>query len=311
MYSLAFCLMVLHISAYSILCLSSPFSTMSRCFVIRAHVGDDILDSSGLLIALATLGVLCWIMSVVVSLMVSMSSSSCSVSNRFLNSSWNSIFLDPICVASTLGGLLVINCFPFHLYVQLWLLINILWSLPILTWLTVTSMTMSRLFVRMYSVSVFVTPFGFFHVHLLSAFSYENGVPEMCTRCSCLFCMVYINLVYINFQQCATTVNACSAGVCRKPFKPRMTRFCNAKIDLHSCHLKKELVWLVKTNSSAIVLSINRHCNGQIVGGAHINYYDSLKGLTLIECWAIVIHLLLQLFICITNQINSTTGAWI
>ena len=87
MYSLAFCLMVLHISAYSILCLSSPFSTMSRCFVIRAHVGDDILDSSGLLIALATLGVLCWIMSVVVSLMVSMSSSSCSVSNRFLNSS--------------------------------------------------------------------------------------------------------------------------------------------------------------------------------------------------------------------------------
>ena len=66
-----------------------------------AIVGDDILDFSGLLIALATLGVLCWIMSVMVSLMVSMSSSSCNVSNRFLNSSWNSMFFDPICLAST------------------------------------------------------------------------------------------------------------------------------------------------------------------------------------------------------------------
>ena len=40
-----------------------------------------------------------------------MSSSSCSVSNRFLNSSWNSIFFYPIRVSST-------NLFPFHLYVQ-------------------------------------------------------------------------------------------------------------------------------------------------------------------------------------------------
>ena len=47
--------MVLHISAYSIRCLSSPFSTISRRFVIRACVGDDILDFSDLLIALATL----------------------------------------------------------------------------------------------------------------------------------------------------------------------------------------------------------------------------------------------------------------
>ena len=38
-----------------------------------------------------------------VSLMVSMSSSPCSVSNRFLNSSWNSIFFDPIRVVHTLG----------------------------------------------------------------------------------------------------------------------------------------------------------------------------------------------------------------
>ena len=34
-------------------------------------------------------------------------SSSCSVSNRFLDSSWNSIFFDPIGAASTLGCLLV------------------------------------------------------------------------------------------------------------------------------------------------------------------------------------------------------------
>ena len=95
--------MVLLISAYSIRCLSSSFPTISRCFVIWARVGDDILDYIGLLIALATLDAQCWIMSVMVSLMVSMSSSYCSVSNRFLNLSWNSVFFDPICVASTLG----------------------------------------------------------------------------------------------------------------------------------------------------------------------------------------------------------------
>ena len=58
MSSLAFFLMVLHISVYSIRCLSSPFSTISRRFVIRARVGDDILDFSGLLIVLATFDVL-------------------------------------------------------------------------------------------------------------------------------------------------------------------------------------------------------------------------------------------------------------
>ena len=30
------------------LCLSSPFSTISRRFIIRARVGDNILDFSGL-----------------------------------------------------------------------------------------------------------------------------------------------------------------------------------------------------------------------------------------------------------------------
>ena len=118
MSSLAFFLMVLHISAYSIRCLSLPFPTISCHFIIRACVWYDILNFSSLLIALATLDVLCWIMSVMVLLMVSMLSSSCSVPNQFLNSRWNWIFFDPICVASTLSGLLIINAFPFHLCVQ-------------------------------------------------------------------------------------------------------------------------------------------------------------------------------------------------
>ena len=64
MSSLTFLLTVLRIYAYSIHCLSSPFSTISRRFLTRARVGDDILDFSGLLVALATLDVICWIMSV-------------------------------------------------------------------------------------------------------------------------------------------------------------------------------------------------------------------------------------------------------
>ena len=81
---LAFFLIILHISAYSNCYLVSPFPNISRRFVNSAFVCDDILDFSGLLIALATLDAFCWIMSVMVSLMVSMSSSFCSVSNRFL-----------------------------------------------------------------------------------------------------------------------------------------------------------------------------------------------------------------------------------
>ena len=101
--------MVLHISAYSVRCLLSPFPAISRRFDTRARVDDDILDLCGLLIALATLDPQFWIMSLMVSLMVSMSSSSCSLSNRFLNSNWSSNFVDPIRMASTPGGLLVIT----------------------------------------------------------------------------------------------------------------------------------------------------------------------------------------------------------
>ena len=60
--SLAFFLMVLHISAYSIRCLLSPFPASYRRVVIRARIDDAILDLCGLLVALDTLDVLCWIM---------------------------------------------------------------------------------------------------------------------------------------------------------------------------------------------------------------------------------------------------------
>ena len=109
--SLTFFLTVLRISAYSIHCLSALFSTISSPLVIKVRVVDDILYLSGLLIVLATLGAvcvvddilylsgllivlatlgaLCWTMSVMVSAMVSISSTYCSVLNRFLNSSPN------------------------------------------------------------------------------------------------------------------------------------------------------------------------------------------------------------------------------
>ena len=82
-----------------------------------------------------------------------MSSSSFSISNRLLNSSWNSTFFDPIHVASSLFGLLVISFFLSKSMSSLMLLIASLWSFPMLTWLmTVTSVTMSGLFVRMSSL---------------------------------------------------------------------------------------------------------------------------------------------------------------
>ena len=121
------------------------FLIISSRFAIRARVGDDIIDFSGLLIALATLDALCWIMYVIVSFKVSMQSSSFSVTNRFLYS--KSIFLYPICVASSLGGLLVIlsTCTS-----SLMLLISMLRSPPMLIWLmTVRFVLMSGLFVRM------------------------------------------------------------------------------------------------------------------------------------------------------------------
>ena len=82
-------LMVFHISAYYIRCLLSQFCTISRRFVFTARDGDDSLNFSGLLVALATLDVPCWNMSVIVSLMLSMSSGSCSVSNLLTLFEWH------------------------------------------------------------------------------------------------------------------------------------------------------------------------------------------------------------------------------
>ena len=64
--------------------------------LLLIRVGNAILDFSGLLIALATFIALCWMKSVMLSVMVSMSSSCCSISNPILNSSGNSIVFDPI-----------------------------------------------------------------------------------------------------------------------------------------------------------------------------------------------------------------------
>ena len=112
--------------------------------------------------ALASLYALCWVMSMVVSLIVLISSSSCSVSNRFLKWSWNSM--------SYLYGICTWWPFDHKLFTtSLILLIASLWSLPILIWLaTVTFITMIGLFVSMLSISV-----SFHHldkVHMLPAF---------------------------------------------------------------------------------------------------------------------------------------------
>ena len=109
--------MVLPMSAFSIRCLLTPCSEMFRRFVNRARVGDEILDLCRLLIALAILDALCWIIYVMDSLMVSISSSYCSVSNRFLNSSWNStsliLFLWHLLFVASWSYI-----FPFYFYVQ-------------------------------------------------------------------------------------------------------------------------------------------------------------------------------------------------
>ena len=54
---------------------------------------------------MVTLDALCWIVSVMVSLKVSMSSKSCNVSNWLHNSSWNLTFFDRIYAASTLNNI--------------------------------------------------------------------------------------------------------------------------------------------------------------------------------------------------------------
>ena len=105
MSSLAFFFVVLHIYAYFIRCLSSPFSIFTRRFAIRDRAWWRFAEFHWLLIVLYSLDTFRCIMPMVVSLMLSMSSSYWSVWNRLIISSWNSIFFGSICAASTLGGL--------------------------------------------------------------------------------------------------------------------------------------------------------------------------------------------------------------
>ena len=126
---------------------------VSRHFSSFRHQGSCWWWYPGLCVLLTAFGILdalCLIVYVMVSLLVSMSCSSCRVSNRFLNSSCNAIFFYSIRMASTLGGILVINFFRSISTFSLMLLITSLWSLPMLTWLmTVTSWRCLAWFVRM------------------------------------------------------------------------------------------------------------------------------------------------------------------
>ena len=76
MSSFALFLIVLHM-LHSIHCLLLLFPIIVRLFIIRVYVVDDIIDINRFPSALATL--YAWIMSVKPSVMVSMSSISCSV----------------------------------------------------------------------------------------------------------------------------------------------------------------------------------------------------------------------------------------
>ena len=113
-------------------------------------------------------------MSVMVSLIASISSSSCSVSNRFLYSCLNSIFFDPIRIAFTLRVLVIIISFLYTSTSNLMLHIASLWSLPMLTWLmTVTSVTISDLFVCLLGCSQFQ-----FSLHPFPCFLLEYGIHD-------------------------------------------------------------------------------------------------------------------------------------
>ena len=87
-------------------------------------------------------------MSMMLLVMVSMSSSSCRFSNRFLKSSYNSVFFDPAVYVYTVGGLLLINFYnepplrPMRGCSK-----TITWSLPMLICLIiVTHVKMHGLF---------------------------------------------------------------------------------------------------------------------------------------------------------------------
>ena len=130
MSSFAFFLRVLHTSVYTMQSLV-VFLTISLRFFISALVGVDNLDLSHLVFCLAMFVAVCWIISVMFSFRVSISSSSCRAVNLFFSSSWNLFFLIPIFLVSTFGGFFFLSSFFLSAFVShLMLLINILWSLP-------------------------------------------------------------------------------------------------------------------------------------------------------------------------------------
>ena len=128
---------------------------------IRAHVGDGILDLCGLLIALATLDRLCCIISAMASLVGSMSSSSCALESVSQFELEFNIIWSYSCGFYP-HSLLVINVFLSTSTSTLMLVITSLWLLPMLSWLmTVRSVTMSALFVRMYQFRSSLHRLGF------------------------------------------------------------------------------------------------------------------------------------------------------
>ena len=94
MYFSAFLLLVLHISAFTVRCVSSPFPT----------VADDMLHFNCFSVVLVTLVVHWWIIPLTPLLVVLMSFSSCSISVPFCKSNSNSNF-DPVRVVYILDGL--------------------------------------------------------------------------------------------------------------------------------------------------------------------------------------------------------------
>ena len=120
----------LPISVYSMQSLA-VFFTISLRFFISALDWVDNLELSRLVFCSAMLVAVCWIISVMFSFIVPISSSSFRAVNLLFSSSWNSFFLIKISLVSTFGGFFFLSSFVLSAFVSnLMLLINILWSLP-------------------------------------------------------------------------------------------------------------------------------------------------------------------------------------
>ena len=140
-----FLFMVLHISTYSMWSLGVLFSIISLRFFIRALLGDDMFGFICFLVCFAMLNALCWIISVMFLVRLSMSSCSSSAVNLFFSSSWNVFFFVPIIWVSTLVRVFLFRSFLLSALVFCVMEpITIMWSFPMLTrFMTVTSVCQS------------------------------------------------------------------------------------------------------------------------------------------------------------------------